>query len=41
VFDRLNEAISTDDMRRMNLAVDGDRKAPRDVAAAWVGEKKF
>ena len=39
VFERLNNAIPTDDMRAMNLAVDRDGKAPREVAAQWLASK--
>jgi osmoprotectant transport system permease protein len=36
---KLNNAISTDDMRTMNLEVDGNKKPPRDVAAAWLSKR--
>jgi osmoprotectant transport system permease protein len=36
VFEKLNNAISTDEMRRMNYEVDGNKKAPRDVARDFV-----
>jgi len=35
-FAKLANAITTDDMRRMNLEVDGNKKSPRDVAASWL-----
>ncbi len=35
-FQRLNNAISTEEMRRLNYEVDGKKRAPRDVAAEWV-----
>ncbi len=35
-MERLANAISTDEMRRMNLAVDGENRQPRDVAAEWI-----
>ncbi|MEP7148059.1 MAG: ABC transporter permease/substrate-binding protein [Acidobacteriota bacterium] len=35
-FQRLNNAISTDEMRRLNYEVDGKKRTPRDVAAEWV-----
>jgi osmoprotectant transport system permease protein len=38
-FDRLTNAISTEDMRRMNLEVDGNKRTPRDVAAEWLASK--
>jgi len=36
VFEKLNNAISTDDMRRLNYEVDGKKRTPRDVAGEWV-----
>jgi osmoprotectant transport system permease protein len=36
VIEELKLAISTDDMRRMNLQVDGEKKTPREVAAAFL-----
>ena len=36
VFEKLSNAIPTDDMRRMNLEVDGNKRTPRSVAADWV-----
>jgi len=38
-FARLNNTISTDDMRRMNYEVDANKRAPRDVAAVWLDQK--
>lgn len=35
-FERLKGAISTDDMRKLNYAVDGDKRPPREVAAEWL-----
>ena len=35
-FAKLANAITTDDMRRMNLEVDGNKKSPREVAASWL-----
>lgn len=35
-FTKLNNAISTDDMRKMNYEVDGNKRTPKDVAADWV-----
>jgi glycine betaine/choline ABC-type transport system substrate-binding protein len=37
-FTKLSGAISTDEMRRMNYEVDGNKRTPRDVAAEWIGE---
>jgi len=38
-FTKVSNAITTDDMRRMNLEVDGNKKTPRDVAADWLLSK--
>lgn len=35
-FEKLNKAISTDDMRRLNYEVDGNKRAPKDVAGDWL-----
>jgi len=35
-FSKLTNAITTDDMRRMNYEVDGNKRAPKDVASEWV-----
>jgi osmoprotectant transport system permease protein len=35
-FAKLNNAISTDEMRRLNYAVDGEKNAPKTVAEKWV-----
>ncbi len=35
-FDRMANAISTDDMRKLNYEVDRNKLAPRDVAKLWV-----
>jgi glycine betaine/choline ABC-type transport system substrate-binding protein len=39
VFAQLTNAITTDDMRKLNYEVDGNKRTPRDVAAEWVGTK--
>lgn len=36
VFAELSNAISTDEMRRMNYEVDGHKRLPRDVAKEWI-----
>lgn len=36
IFESLNGAISTDDMRRLNYEVDGSKRSPKDVAAEWL-----
>jgi glycine betaine/choline ABC-type transport system substrate-binding protein len=35
-FNKLNNAISTEDMRQMNYEVDGNKHLPKDVAAEWI-----
>jgi osmoprotectant transport system permease protein len=40
-FEKLNNTISIEDMRRMNYEVDGDKKAPKDVAAEWIKQNNF
>lgn len=41
VFEKLNGAISTDEMRKLNYAVDGEKRVPKDVAAEWTKNKNF
>jgi osmoprotectant transport system permease protein len=38
-FSKLANSISTDDMRRMNLQVDGDKRPVKEVAAEWLSSK--
>ncbi|HEX8636469.1 MAG TPA: glycine betaine ABC transporter substrate-binding protein, partial [Pyrinomonadaceae bacterium] len=40
-FERLNRAISTDEMRRLNYAVDGDKTAPKAAASEWLKNKNL
>jgi osmoprotectant transport system permease protein len=35
-FEKLSNSISTDDMRRMNLEVDGNKRTPKAVASEWL-----
>ncbi|HRI05026.1 MAG TPA: ABC transporter permease/substrate-binding protein [Pyrinomonadaceae bacterium] len=37
-LEQLRNAISTDEMRRLNYEVDGKKRTPREVAAEWVGK---
>lgn len=37
-FERLKNAISTDEMRRLNYEVDARKRSPRDVAAEWIAK---
>lgn len=41
VFGKLNNAISTEEMRRMNYEVDGKNRTPKDAAADWIKNKQF
>lgn len=36
VFDRLANAISTDQMRKLNYEVDGNKRSAKEVAAGWI-----
>ncbi len=38
-FTKLNNAISTDEMRRLNYEVDGNKRSAKEVAAEWVKQK--
>jgi glycine betaine/choline ABC-type transport system substrate-binding protein len=40
-FEKLNNAISTDEMRRLNYAVDGEKLSPKKAAENWLKEKGF
>lgn len=40
-FQKLNNAISTDEMRKLNYAVDGEKHQPKDVASDWLKSKGF
>jgi len=40
-FERLNDAISTEEMRRLNYAVDGEKRRAREVADDWIRQKGF
>ena len=35
-FAKLQNAISTEEMRRLNYEVDGNKRTPKDVAAEWI-----
>ncbi len=39
VLSKLENSIATDDMRRMNHEVDGNKRSPRDVASEWLLNK--
>jgi glycine betaine/choline ABC-type transport system substrate-binding protein len=40
-FEQLRNAITTDEMRRLNYEVDGNMRTPKDVAAEWIGKIKL
>ncbi len=35
-FEKVKNAISTDEMRRLNYEVDGNKRSPKDVAKEWI-----
>ncbi len=37
-FEQLRNSISTEDMRRLNYDVDGNKRSPHDVAAEWIAK---
>jgi glycine betaine/choline ABC-type transport system substrate-binding protein len=39
-FTKLNNAITTDDMRRMNYEVDATKRSPKEVAADWLAKHR-
>lgn len=41
VFAKLNNALSTEEMRKLNYEVDGNKRTPKDVASEWVTLKKI
>jgi osmoprotectant transport system permease protein len=41
IFRQLTDAISTNEMRRLNLEVDGNKRAAKDVAAEWIEAANF
>jgi len=40
-FEKLNNAISTEEMRKLNYSVDGEKLTPRAAAENWLKEKGF
>jgi osmoprotectant transport system permease protein len=40
-FEKLNNAISTEEMRKLNYAVDGEKLTPKLAAENWLKEKEF
>jgi osmoprotectant transport system permease protein len=41
VYEKLNNAISTEEMRKLNYEVAGNKRAPKDVAADFIKQKGF
>jgi osmoprotectant transport system permease protein len=41
VLEKLANAISTDEMRRLNFEIDGNKRDPKEVVREWVGLKKL
>jgi len=39
VLDRLANAISTEEMRRLNFEIDGNKRDPKEVVKEWLGSK--
>jgi glycine betaine/choline ABC-type transport system substrate-binding protein len=40
-FENLRDAISTEEMRRLNYEVDGNKRSPKDAASEWLKAKNF
>lgn len=40
-FEKLHNSISTEEMRELNYAVDGEKRQPKDVAANWIRARNF
>ncbi len=41
IFQKLSNAISTEEMRRLNYAVDGNKQTPKDAAGDFIERKNF
>lgn len=41
VFQKLSNAITTEEMRRLNYEVDGNKRTPKDAASEWVARLKL
>jgi glycine betaine/choline ABC-type transport system substrate-binding protein len=41
VFAKLANAISTDEMRRLNYEIDGKKRNPKEVVKEWLGSRGF
>jgi len=40
VLNKLANAISTEEMRRLNYEIDGNRRDPKEVVREWIGGKR-
>ena len=40
VLDKLTNAISTEEMRRLNYEIDGNRRDPKEVVKEWIGGRR-
>ncbi|HEY0729378.1 MAG TPA: glycine betaine ABC transporter substrate-binding protein, partial [Pyrinomonadaceae bacterium] len=40
VLAKLANAISTEEMRRLNYEIDGNRRDPKEVVREWIGGKQ-
>jgi len=40
VLTKLANAISTEEMRRLNYEIDGNRRDPKEVVSQWIGGKQ-
>ena len=40
VLDKLANSISTEEMRRLNFEIDGNRRDPKEVVREWIGGKR-
>jgi glycine betaine/choline ABC-type transport system substrate-binding protein len=41
VMSKLANAISTEEMRRLNFEIDGKKRDPKEVVREWIGGKKL
>ena len=41
VMSKLANAIATEEMRRLNYEIDGDKRDPKEVVKEWIGRKKL
>jgi osmoprotectant transport system substrate-binding protein len=40
VLNKLANAITTEEMRRLNSEIDGNRRDPKEVIREWIGGKR-